>query len=70
MQTLGQVFAGCGIDLEAARQPTRAVVAVVETHNVVQLGRACLEDDRVLEGCHAVPSTGEEMDCLSGEQLE
>jgi hypothetical protein len=47
-----------------------AAVTILETHNIIELSRACLKDDRVLQGCHAVPSAGAEMNCLPGEQLE
>jgi hypothetical protein len=50
--------------------PLDAAVMIFETHDVIEFSGACLEDDRVLERGHAVPSTRTEMDCLAGEQLE
>ena len=50
--------------------PLNAAVTIFEPHNVIELGSACLKDDRVLWGCYAVPSTRAEMDCLAGEELE
>jgi hypothetical protein len=44
-----------------------AVVAIFETHDVIKLGNACLKDDRVLKGSHAVPSAGPEMHCFARE---
>jgi hypothetical protein len=50
--------------------PLPAAVTIFETHDVIELSGAGLKDDRVLQGCHAMPGAGAEMDCLAGEQLE
>jgi|GEM_PF-3066460 len=47
-----------------------AVVAIFEKHYVIQFGSACLQDDCVLKGSHAVPSSRAEMDCFARKQLE
>ena len=51
-------------------RPLRAAVAILETHDVVELGGARLEDDRVLQGGHPVPSARPEVDRFAGKQLE
>ena len=47
-----------------------AAVTTFETHDIIELSGACLKDDRVLQGCDAVPGSRAEMDCLARKQLE
>ena len=46
------------------------VVTILDTHYVIKLSGTGLEDDRILEGRHAVPSARSEMYRLTWEQLE
>ena len=50
-----------------SRAPLRAVVAIFETHHIIEFGGAGLKDNRVLQGRHPMSSTGAEMNRLAGE---